>query len=200
MTNTNCLENIVCPRCGHTDSFIIELKTRADVTDAGAETFGEMQWDEWSLIQCKNCDTDGTVAEFTREPPENKKSSRPYSVLLLYPDTGDDPETYYTHTRGGKPPCGHCQRQGGSRRRQPGEYFGGGFSAADRLARAHRGGAFLPRFCALVYSTLSFAEGAGLSRDRRQSSAAGRPNVRAVRPVRTSRPAVTASCGIQSSR
>jgi hypothetical protein len=98
MTNTNCLENIVCPQCGHTDSFIIEVKTRADVSDEGAVTFGEMQWDEWSLIQCKNCDTADTVAEFTREPPQNKQSNRPYSVLLLYPDTGDDSETYYTHT------------------------------------------------------------------------------------------------------
>jgi len=26
-----------------------------------------------------------------------------YSVLLLYPDTGDDPETYYTHTKAENP-------------------------------------------------------------------------------------------------
>ena len=69
MTNTNCLENIVCPQCGHTDSFIIEVKTHADVTDDGAVTLGDMQWDEWSYIQCKNCGAAGTVAEFTREPP-----------------------------------------------------------------------------------------------------------------------------------
>jgi len=25
MTNTNCLENIVCPHCGHTDSFIMHI-------------------------------------------------------------------------------------------------------------------------------------------------------------------------------
>jgi len=99
MTNDNCLENISCPECGHTDSFIIEVKTQADVNDEGAVTFGDMQWDEWSLITCKNCETWGTVAEFTREPPQNKKPNRPYSVLLLYPDTGDDPETYYMHTK-----------------------------------------------------------------------------------------------------
>ena len=28
---------------------------------------------------------------------------KPYSVLLLYPDTGDDPETYYTHTEAENP-------------------------------------------------------------------------------------------------
>jgi len=103
MTNTNCLENIVCPHCGHTDSFIIEVKTHADVTDEGAVTFGPMHWDEWSLIQCKHCDTAGTVAEFTREPQQHKPSHRPYSVLLLYPDTGDGLETYYAHTEAENP-------------------------------------------------------------------------------------------------
>jgi len=29
---------------------------------------------------------------------EGKTFMKPYSVLLLYPDTGDYPETYYTHT------------------------------------------------------------------------------------------------------
>src|SRR6267142_6278220 len=72
MTNTNCLQDIVCPQCGHTDSFIIEVKTRANVTDGGAETFGDMHWDERSFIECKNCQTGGTVDEFTREaPPSN---------------------------------------------------------------------------------------------------------------------------------
>jgi len=28
---------------------------------------------------------------------------KPYSVLLLYPDTGDDPETYYMHTEAETP-------------------------------------------------------------------------------------------------
>jgi hypothetical protein len=72
MTNTNCLENIACPQCSRADSFIIEVKTRADVTDEGAVTFGEMRWDEWSFIECKHCETGGTVAEFTREPPRHE--------------------------------------------------------------------------------------------------------------------------------
>ena len=106
MTHTNCLENIACPQCGHTESFIIEVKTHADVSDDGAVTFGEMSWDEWSFIECKNCETGGTVAEFAREPvPDEQKSiiMKPYSVLLLYPDTGDDPETYYMHTEAENP-------------------------------------------------------------------------------------------------
>jgi hypothetical protein len=28
---------------------------------------------------------------------------KPYSVLLLYPDTGNDPETYYAHTEAENP-------------------------------------------------------------------------------------------------
>jgi hypothetical protein len=28
---------------------------------------------------------------------------KPYSVLLLYPDTGHDPETYYAHTEAENP-------------------------------------------------------------------------------------------------
>ena len=67
MTNTNCLQDIACPQCGQTDSFIIEVKTRANVTDNGAETFGDMYWDERSFIECKNCQTGGIVDEFTRQ-------------------------------------------------------------------------------------------------------------------------------------
>jgi hypothetical protein len=68
MTNTNCLQDVACPQCGHTDSFIIEVKTRANVTDEGAETFGDMHWDERSFIECKNCGTGSIVADFTRKP------------------------------------------------------------------------------------------------------------------------------------
>src|SRR5437870_4002767 len=106
MTNINCLTNIACPRCGHADSFIIEVKTRANVTDEGAETFGDMFWDERSFIECKNCETGGTVAEFTRELAHDTQKEialKPYSVLLLYPDTGHDPETYYAHTEAESP-------------------------------------------------------------------------------------------------
>ena len=68
--NTNCLTNIACPHCHHEDSFIIEVRTSANVTDDGAETFGDMFWDERSFIKCKHCEAGGTIAEFTRETPQ----------------------------------------------------------------------------------------------------------------------------------
>jgi len=73
MTNTNCLENIVCPQCSHTDSFTIHVRTRAHVTDNGAEAYGDMEWDERSFIMCEHCETGGTVDEFTLEPPSPVK-------------------------------------------------------------------------------------------------------------------------------
>lgn len=67
MTNTNCLEGIACPKCGNDCRFYLEAKTLAEVTDYGAETFGDMTWDDDSYAECPECEHRGTLGEFRIE-------------------------------------------------------------------------------------------------------------------------------------
>jgi hypothetical protein len=67
MTNTNCLEGIACPKCGHTESFHIEAVVRLHVTDSGSEDpGGDHYWDADSDCMCGNraCDQQGPFQEF----------------------------------------------------------------------------------------------------------------------------------------
>ena len=64
MTNTNCLEGIECPKCGNDSRFYVGVRTRAEVTDDGAETFGDMIWDDTSYAECPECEHFGTLGEF----------------------------------------------------------------------------------------------------------------------------------------
>ena len=68
MTNTNCLEGIACPACGNDSMIHIEARTLAVVTDNGAETFGDMEWDASSYAECPDCRHRGTLGEFRIEP------------------------------------------------------------------------------------------------------------------------------------
>jgi ribosomal protein S27E len=72
MTNTNCLAGISCPNCGNDSVVYIETRTLAVVTDDGAETFGDMEWDADSYAECPECKHRGTVGQFrpqsTAEP------------------------------------------------------------------------------------------------------------------------------------
>jgi hypothetical protein len=55
MTNTNCLEGIACPKCGHTGSFDIEAVVCLHVTDSGSEDRGgDHYWDDSSPCTCGN--------------------------------------------------------------------------------------------------------------------------------------------------
>ena len=65
MPNTNCLEGIRCPKCGHEDSFKIEATVVALVTDEGTEDFGDVEWDEDHYCECDDCHYFGTIKDFT---------------------------------------------------------------------------------------------------------------------------------------
>jgi hypothetical protein len=65
MTNTNCLENIQCPKCGNEDSFRIAAKTIATVCDDGVEDHTEMEWDDDSYADCTKCCHHGALKDFT---------------------------------------------------------------------------------------------------------------------------------------
>jgi DNA-directed RNA polymerase subunit RPC12/RpoP len=64
MTNSNCLEGIACPQCGNDFRIYIGVKTLAEVTDEGAETFGDMEWDGDSYAECPDCRHSGTLDGF----------------------------------------------------------------------------------------------------------------------------------------
>lgn len=68
MTNSNCLEGIVCPKCGNDAMVYIEARTLAVVTDDGAETFGDMEWDSDSYAECPDCQHRCTLKEFRINP------------------------------------------------------------------------------------------------------------------------------------
>jgi hypothetical protein len=55
MTNTNCLEGVRCPKCGHEDDFHIEAMVRLHVIDSGTEDLGGGHfWDDDSDRMCGN--------------------------------------------------------------------------------------------------------------------------------------------------
>lgn len=65
--NSNCLEGIRCPRCGQNDAFDIGATVTLRVTDAGwtAEESQDAEWDEKSRITCPDCNTTGTIRDFS---------------------------------------------------------------------------------------------------------------------------------------
>jgi hypothetical protein len=75
MTNTNCLEGIACPKCGHSESFHIEAAVVVYVTDDGSEDRGGGHyWDTDSHCICGNheCDHEGRFEEFQVENQTGK--------------------------------------------------------------------------------------------------------------------------------
>ncbi len=71
MTNVNCLQGIACPKCGNDAIINVEVRILAAVTDDGAETFGDMEWDGSSFAECPECEHRGTLAEFRADSPES---------------------------------------------------------------------------------------------------------------------------------
>ncbi len=72
MTNTNCLENILCPACGNEESFRIAGTTIFTVTDDGTEDHGDIEWHDDSYAECAQCHRHGSLKDFTM-----KRSSLP---------------------------------------------------------------------------------------------------------------------------
>jgi hypothetical protein len=75
MTNTNCLEGVRCPKCGHEDDFHIEAIVRLQVIDSGTEDLGgDHFWDDESDCMCGNwdCDQQGPLREFRIENQTGK--------------------------------------------------------------------------------------------------------------------------------
>lgn len=80
--NTNCLEGIACPKCGHTEDFNIYMSSWIDITDDGTGDHGDTEWGDNSAIQCKACDHEGTVAEFRGKAPQISAKQRRLDGVL----------------------------------------------------------------------------------------------------------------------
>lgn len=103
MTNTNCLENVCCPKCGQEDRFMIAANIIAEVTDDGADVaspkYGSgFEWDEESYCRCPECDCEGKLKDFRKLPPDpegmNDKRAAWADVALatFITQTGTDKE------------------------------------------------------------------------------------------------------------
>jgi hypothetical protein len=69
MTNTNCLKNVCCPKCGQEDRFRIAALISCLVTDDGSEPAGDHEWDEASATHCLECGFNGILKDFRKMPP-----------------------------------------------------------------------------------------------------------------------------------
>jgi hypothetical protein len=81
MTNTNCLENVCCPKCGQEDQFKITAVISCLVTDDGSDPVGDHDWDEDSATDCPECGFTGKLKDFHTKPelppdPDNKNEDR----------------------------------------------------------------------------------------------------------------------------
>ncbi len=66
-TNQNVLEGLRCPACGSEGNFSIACDTVALVGDDGIDEYGDMEWDDKSMMGCDGiggCGLRATVAEF----------------------------------------------------------------------------------------------------------------------------------------
>ena len=90
--NTNCLEGMKCPN-PDCDSpygpFEIECKTSVTVHDDGTDgDTKDTEWDDDSWIQCKSCQTVGTVADFREKADDDSPEDRISRAVQLIRDNG----------------------------------------------------------------------------------------------------------------
>jgi hypothetical protein len=70
MTNTNCLEGIRCPSCGHEDDFRIEARIMIFVADNGTDDeSGQYAWDGESPCWFAGCAHEGKIKYFENQKP-----------------------------------------------------------------------------------------------------------------------------------
>ena len=76
MSNENCLAGMRCPKCGSYGSFGISVSGWADAcTDDGIDCVGDIEWDDDSACQCKECKHTDIVGNFDEDLCEIKEES-----------------------------------------------------------------------------------------------------------------------------
>ncbi|MDD3575456.1 MAG: hypothetical protein PHT38_01060 [Halothiobacillus sp.] len=94
--NTNCLENMACPKCGSTGPYMISCECVAEVDDNGIiETRGS-EWTSDSSCTCKKCGHDAKVRDFYiyDEETEDEDPSLKKNRLLIIVNDGQV-ESYF---------------------------------------------------------------------------------------------------------
>jgi len=90
MENTNCLEGLRCPKCGHYDKFEIVADCVVTVTDEGTGSARDFEWTALSPITCTNCRSSGLVKDFMLHKPSFnelvKEGGEDCAVLLGIPE------------------------------------------------------------------------------------------------------------------
>jgi len=82
MPNTNCLEGIRCPKCGHEDSFRVEATVLVLVKDQGVtDDLSESQFDADHYCECDNCHHSGTIKDFTLPGAKDDVAAPPTAEL-----------------------------------------------------------------------------------------------------------------------
>ena len=68
------ISELCCPKCGHEDSFVIEVSERLLMFTDGAVLPGDSgeEWGDWSHCRCHACQHMGTVYQF-RKAKQNKE-------------------------------------------------------------------------------------------------------------------------------
>ncbi len=66
------VEDLRCPDCGHSGSFVIEMISRPIVLSDGGllENEGDPQWDSGSYCRCPECECRGSVSQFLKVASE----------------------------------------------------------------------------------------------------------------------------------
>jgi hypothetical protein len=99
MTNTNCLENVRCPKCSQEDRFFIVGCAQFEVTDDGSEAIGDHEWDDGSWTRCSECDHTAPLKDFRMRPdlppdPDGMNDDRSawagYALALFMQVTGTE--------------------------------------------------------------------------------------------------------------
>jgi len=66
MPNDNCLIGMACPECKSQGPFDIECKSTFTVWDDGTDLeYTGPDWEDDSPCSCRQCNHEGTVADFT---------------------------------------------------------------------------------------------------------------------------------------
>lgn len=64
MRNTNTLRDIVCPQCGNTDRFEVQVRAVATIIDNGAQDYTEPMWEDDAGTTCSQCGHVGDWHDF----------------------------------------------------------------------------------------------------------------------------------------
>lgn len=62
--NINCLEGMICPKCGNEGPFDIVGTTTFRVSDDGVEDYEGAEWEDTSFCACLECHHNATVRAF----------------------------------------------------------------------------------------------------------------------------------------